>query len=467
MTNVPDADDVRKLENRVHEYITKEEGPLTEKEIKRYIKRFKLPETEQSLSMLGDFISSNFIPRFGAYLKVVESFGKEYKDMKKIDEKDPIYEPLKQKMISAMNSIKVSGPSFSEIVNPNKEKEDTEKESSASIPDSDKGKSKIAAVAAQVEKKPEYRDPNSVKDKKQTGKKLPAAEAFKPKDDLYNLIKNNSDSQLKVLRSIHHEIKLLRLITEKHFSDDDFDLLGSLQNSMGAMGDYVSSSASRVLDYGKSLLGIGKKSKFRNDVRKAAFMAARKHNVPEEYLLAAAMKESSGGYDPEMDKDRTFVGPWQVSETVRAESKVRGDRYNVYANAEMAAAYYNINKKRLSSEAFRKAGVPINNETLYLAHQQGAGGVLRLYTGEINDESEHHKSTNGGKGLTHRQFIEKQRREFGQAAVIARDQLQSEREAEAVAIRKAKEAKDAQLKSMTFGERLAVDPSAALIDVSK
>ena len=327
------------------------------------------------------------------------------------------------------------------------------------------GKSKIAAAAAKVEKKPEYRDPNSTKDKKAT-KKLPTAEAFKPKDDLYNLIKNNHDSQLKVLRSIHHEIKLLRLITEKQFSDADFDLLGSLQNSVGAMGDYVSSSASKIVDYGKSLLGIGKKSKFRNDVRKAAFMAARKHNVPEEYMLAAAMKESSGGYNPEMDKKQGFVGPWQVSRTVQKETG-GGDRYNVYDNADMAAKYYNINKKRLSSEAFRKAGVPINNETLYLAHQQGADGVLRLYTGEIDAESELHKNTNGGRGLTHNQFIEKQRREFSQASVVARDQLRSEREAEAAAIRKAKEAKDAQLKSMTFGERLAVDPSAALIDVSK
>lgn len=245
MGSVTDIDDVRKLENRVNEFITKEEGPLTDKEINKYLKRYKIPVNDYTVGAFKDWLAHSFIPQFGTYLKVLERNGKTYKDSKKIDIESPEYQTILKQMVSDMKSVEVSGPSFSEIANMKKpsEQEDKDKQEMTDSGDSEK-RNPIAQVAQSMDKNNVVTASASMTNispaatnitKSSEAGVAKSIEQYRPKDDLFSRLLDNNVSQLTVLTNIHTEIQSIRNIADVFAKEYRMDKLNEEEQKSGGL----------------------------------------------------------------------------------------------------------------------------------------------------------------------------------------------------------------------------------------
>jgi len=117
------------------------------------------------------------------------------------------------------------------------------------------------------------------------------------------------------------------------------------------------------------------------DVDTAIQQAATKFNWPVNMLRGIAAIES-GGRATAASPSGTYKGLFQMGPGEFKQFHVEGtanDPLDPLANAMAAANYMASNAKYLESK-----GVPVNAATIYLAHQQGAGGVSAIINAAKN-----------------------------------------------------------------------------------
>ena len=109
-----------------------------------------------------------------------------------------------------------------------------------------------------------------------------------------------------------------------------------------------------------------------NEVIKAIAAASRDEGVDYGLLYRMAVVESN--LDPNAKaKGSSAKGLFQFTDGTAAIMGIK-DVFDPYQNANAAARYIKENAKILS-----KAGIPLNDLTAYLAHQQGPGGILQIW----------------------------------------------------------------------------------------
>ena len=100
----------------------------------------------------------------------------------------------------------------------------------------------------------------------------------------------------------------------------------------------------------------------------------QKYGLPENYLVPTRRVESAGGRNTFNPLSRA-AGDFQfIPRTARAYGLT--NPYDPAASADAAARL-----ARDNMAALRRAGIEITPENLYLAHQQGAAGAVRLLSG--------------------------------------------------------------------------------------
>lgn len=109
-----------------------------------------------------------------------------------------------------------------------------------------------------------------------------------------------------------------------------------------------------------------------NKVTSGIIAAAKRYGVDPDALLTLAEIES--GFDPTRKNPRSSAGGlFQFIDSTWGQYGNGGDRFNSDTAADAGARL-----ARDNALALQKAGVPVNAGTLYLAHQQGIGGALKL-----------------------------------------------------------------------------------------
>jgi len=100
----------------------------------------------------------------------------------------------------------------------------------------------------------------------------------------------------------------------------------------------------------------------------------QRYGLPENYLVPTRQVESAGGRNTFNPLSRA-AGDFQfIPRTARAYGLT--NPYDPAASADAAARL-----ARDNMAALRRAGIEITPENLYLAHQQGAAGAVRLLSG--------------------------------------------------------------------------------------
>lgn len=148
--------------------------------------------------------------------------------------------------------------------------------------------------------------------------------------------------------------------------------------------------------------------------------AETKYGLPRGMLSTFASIES--GFDTNAVSSTNATGLFQFTSGT-------GKRYGLFpggrdirrdpvANTDAAARLARDNIKHLQA-----AGVPITPFTIYLAHQQGAGGAAELFsaarTGQVSDRLRKNMDLNAGGGLDASQFLTKMQGIFERKAGAA------------------------------------------------
>jgi len=149
------------------------------------------------------------------------------------------------------------------------------------------------------------------------------------------------------------------------------------------------------------------RSGFTDSVRGAIQSAAQKIGVPFEHLLTMAWIESRG--DPKAyNKGSGASGLFQfIPSTWRAYASKLGlsDPFDPYQNSIAGASFLKENMGGLS-----KAGIEPSIGNLYLAHQQGLGGIKSIYNAaksgtDVSAKIRKNMDSNAGQGLSPSQFV--------------------------------------------------------------
>ena len=123
---------------------------------------------------------------------------------------------------------------------------------------------------------------------------------------------------------------------------------------------------------GKSMTMAGK-AFGRPEVEDAITKASNVHGIPRDLMAKMAIIES--GMDPNASRgEKGAKGLYQFIPSTAAAYGIAGRELDPYANADAAARLFKDNIKLMNN-----AGVPVNPTTMYLAHQQGAGGVNAIW----------------------------------------------------------------------------------------
>lgn len=109
------------------------------------------------------------------------------------------------------------------------------------------------------------------------------------------------------------------------------------------------------------------------ETRALTIAAANKYKVPADWMLAMVMMESGG--NPNAVSSTGAVGLLQFTGGTAKDYGLR-NRFDPVANLDAGAHLMKDNMATLE-----KAGVPVTLASVYLAHQQGAGGAIELYRG--------------------------------------------------------------------------------------
>lgn len=137
--------------------------------------------------------------------------------------------------------------------------------------------------------------------------------------------------------------------------------------------------------------------------------ASATYGIPLNYLQTLAKVESGG--NPNAVSSTGAVGIFQFTRKTgmsyglvgRGFDNRRDQRSNIMAGAKLA---------RDNAAALANAGLPTTSAYLYLAHQQGVGGVQAIVnaarTGtDVPSNIRRNMDVNGGRGLTPAQFLDK------------------------------------------------------------
>ncbi len=147
--------------------------------------------------------------------------------------------------------------------------------------------------------------------------------------------------------------------------------------------------------------------------------AARKYGVSEEYMLAMAYIESKG--DPNATSSTGCKGIYQFTKGTGKQYGLFKDgvdiRYDEQANIDAGARLARDNMLELRKLLGR------NPEPwmLYLAHQQGIGGLATIMKAAMNGTDvpsniRRNMNVNGGRGLSPSEFLDKWRLDYQQKA---------------------------------------------------
>lgn len=147
--------------------------------------------------------------------------------------------------------------------------------------------------------------------------------------------------------------------------------------------------------------------------------AAKRYGIDEGYLLTMAYIESKG--DPMAKSSTDCRGIYQFTKGTGKQYGLIGaggdQRYDMEANVDAGARFARDNYKALT----KAIGGPPAPWMLYMAHQQGMGGVVELINAaregrEVRNVGKTNMrramDLNGGKGLTPQQFLDKWRNDY-------------------------------------------------------
>jgi hypothetical protein len=173
--------------------------------------------------------------------------------------------------------------------------------------------------------------------------------------------------------------------------------------AIGGVATNIGNLSSDIATRAKKWVAKGWSNKYNQESRDAIIKAAANQKVPEDYLFGMAMIESQG--DPNArTPSGTYKGLFQFGPPAW-KTYGSGDPYDPEANALAGAKYM-----RHNIAVLKKAGIPITLGNLYLAHQQGEGGVVSLNRlarsgGEPSGSLRKHMDSNSGKGLNASSFL--------------------------------------------------------------
>ncbi len=145
------------------------------------------------------------------------------------------------------------------------------------------------------------------------------------------------------------------------------------------------------------------------DLKPATDMAIRaasmKHNVDYTYLKTLSIIES--GADPKAVSFTGAKGLYQFTSMTASLYDLETDLhlFNPYLNADAAARLTKDNR-----ESLKRVNLEPTHTNLYLAHQQGVRGLLRIYSVANGERSMSRRlrrrlNQNGGRRLSAEQFI--------------------------------------------------------------
>ncbi len=113
--------------------------------------------------------------------------------------------------------------------------------------------------------------------------------------------------------------------------------------------------------------------------------------------------ESGGDYNA-LNKGSGAHGRWQI---MPATSKEYAKKLGLSPDVARSPAGQDAIIKRFTDDnanALRRAGLPVNDKTLYLAHQQGAGGAINLLKGRYDKVSDRNVNSNNPANVSKSQF---------------------------------------------------------------
>lgn len=157
--------------------------------------------------------------------------------------------------------------------------------------------------------------------------------------------------------------------------------------------------------------------------------AAKRHDIPEEWLLAMVQFESGGS--PNAVSSTGAIGLMQFT---NGTAKAMGltNRFDAAQNIDKGAMLMLENIKSLKAANVRlakakKNQIPIDLTSVYLSHQMGVGGAIELYNsslngGEISDQVKKNMGLNlGEKGAA--DYIEANTKAMAKASKDAADTI--------------------------------------------
>jgi len=113
--------------------------------------------------------------------------------------------------------------------------------------------------------------------------------------------------------------------------------------------------------------------------------------------------ESNGDYNA-VNKSSGAYGKWQIMpKTMKSYANKLGismDEARTPQGQDAVIKKFTDDNAR----ALRRAGLPVNDKTLYLAHQQGAGGAINLLKGNYDSVSDRNVNSNNPDGVSKSQF---------------------------------------------------------------
>lgn len=120
---------------------------------------------------------------------------------------------------------------------------------------------------------------------------------------------------------------------------------------------------------------------FQGSISEAITKAANEEGVPVGLMMTMAKIESNGNPRAMSPGNGTFKGLYQMGPDAWRENSpnVNGDIFDPYLNSVAAARFIKKNINYMKSK-----GVPIDNTSVYLAHQQGPGGIVKIYNAAKN-----------------------------------------------------------------------------------
>lgn len=163
--------------------------------------------------------------------------------------------------------------------------------------------------------------------------------------------------------------------------------------------------------------GGGPSQAFSTEVEDAIKKASESSGVDLGYMRTMAKIESGGRANA--TNASGAKGLYQFVPGTAREMGIAGQEFDPAANAKAAAEYTKRNIATL-----KKAGIEPTPEILYMAHQQGAGGVIQLAKAaqagkgydELSPELQKNMASNAGRGKSAAEFMDMWKKRYAEAA---------------------------------------------------